>query len=56
MGTGGQRGPPFAAHAIAIFLGCACLAFGKVSVSTPSSRLALIFSWSTALPSVKERA
>ena len=44
-----KRGPPFAAHSIAIFLGCACLAFGKVSVSTPSSRLALIFSWSTAL-------
>jgi hypothetical protein len=29
---------------IAIFRGWACFAFGRVSVNTPSSRLALIFS------------
>ncbi len=53
-GTGQGEGKT--PHPIAILRGCACLAFGKVKVSTPSSRLALIFSWSTALPSVKERA
>ncbi len=31
-------------QAIAILRGWACFAFGRVSVSTPSSRLALIFS------------
>jgi hypothetical protein len=31
-------------HPIVIFRGWAALAFGRVSVNTPSSRLALIFS------------
>jgi hypothetical protein len=43
-------------HPIAILRGWACLAFGRVSVSTPSSRLALIFSWSIVLESAKDRA
>jgi hypothetical protein len=41
---------------MAILRGCACFALGSVSVSTPSSRLALIFSWSTLFDSVKDRA
>jgi hypothetical protein len=41
---------------IAIFRGWACCAFGKVSVNTPSSRLALIFSRSTLFESVNDRA
>ena len=55
-GPSPERGSGKSPHTIAIFLGWACLAFGRVRVSTPSSRLALIFSWSTVLPRVKERA
>ena len=43
-------------HPIAILRGWACLALGRVRVSTPSSRLALIFSLSTVFDSVNERA
>src|SRR5271166_5091027 len=42
-------------HPIAILRGWACLAFGRVSVSTPSSRLAPIFSWSIVPESANER-
>ena len=35
---------PYPVHPIAIFRGWAAFALGRVSVSTPSSRLALIFS------------
>jgi hypothetical protein len=38
---------------IVILRGCAALALGRVSVKTPSSRLALIFSWSTLFAVVK---
>jgi len=41
---------------IAIFRGWACFAFGTVSVNTPSTRLALILSWSTLFDSVNDRA
>ena len=54
-----RRRPPGAAlraHPIAILRGWACLAFGKVSVSTPSSRLALILSRSTLFDRVNDRA
>jgi hypothetical protein len=47
------RLPPYP---IAIFLSWACLAFGSVSVSTPSSRLAPIFSLSIAPDRVNERS
>ena len=41
---------------MAIRLGWACFAFGKVRVSTPSSSWALIFSWSILLDRAKDRA
>jgi hypothetical protein len=41
---------------IEIRRGRACFAFGSVSVSTPSSSCALIFSWSILFDSVNDRA
>jgi hypothetical protein len=40
----GRARPAAFVQPIAIFRGWACFAFGRVSVNTPSSRLALIFS------------
>ena len=44
-----------ACHPMEIRRGCASLAFGRVSVSTPSSSWALICSWSILLDSVNVR-
>ena len=51
-----ERGPRGGVQPIAIVRGWAALALGRVRVSTPSSRSALILSWSTLFDSANDRA